>query len=175
MVEVRDATDEDLRATLAIYNQLIAETTVIWSDRAETLEERRAWVAARRERGFPVLVAVDRPTGDVIGIGTYGDFRDSQSKPGYRFTVEHSIHVRQDRTGCGIGALLLDALIRRAAAAGVHVMIAGADAGNEGAIRFHQRHGFVEVARFRQVGRKFGRWLDLVFLQRIIGDLGTDD
>jgi phosphinothricin acetyltransferase len=175
MVEVRDATDEDLPATLAIYNQLVADTTVIWSDRAETLEERRAWVAARRARGFPVLVAVDRRTSDVVGIGTYGDFRDSQSKPGYQFTVEHSIHVRHDRTGRGIGALLLDALTERARAACVHVMIAGADAGNEGAIRFHQRHGFIEIARFREVGRKFGRWLDLVLLQRIIADPGAED
>jgi L-amino acid N-acyltransferase YncA len=161
-------------ATLAIYNQLVADTTLIWSDRPETLEERTAWFSARRARGFPVLVAVDRGTGEVVGIGTYGDFRDSQSKPGYRFTVEHSIHVRRDRTGAGVGALLLDALFERARTAGVHAMIAGADAANAGAIRFHQRHGFVEVARFREVGRKFGRWLDLVFLQRIIGDPGEE-
>jgi phosphinothricin acetyltransferase len=170
-VDVRDATDDDLPATLAIYNQLVADTTVIWTDRPETLEERRAWVSARRARGLPVLVAADRHTGEVVGIATYADFR---ARPGYRFTVEHSIHVRRDRTGDGIGAVLLDALIERARVAGVHVMVGGADGANQGSIRFHQRHGFVETARMAEVGHKFGRWLDLVFFQRVIGGPGDE-
>jgi L-amino acid N-acyltransferase YncA len=172
-VSVRDAADADLPATLAIYNRLVADSTVTWALEPETAEERQAWVAERRARGFPVLVAVDDVADAVVGIGTYGDFRDSVSKPGYRFTVEHSIHVHPGWTGRGVGRLLLDALVGRAAHAGVHVMVAGVDAANEGSIRFHQRHGFVETARMPEVGRKFGRWLDVVFLQRWIDPPGS--
>jgi L-amino acid N-acyltransferase YncA len=172
-MRVRDATDDDLEATLVIYNQLVAETMVTWQDEPETLDERRAWVAARRARGFPVLVAVDEGSGTVAGIGAYGDFRDSISKSGYRFTVEHSIHVREGWRSRGVGPLLLDALVERARAAGVHVMVAGIDGANEGSIRFHERHGFVETARMPEVGYKFGRWLDLVLLQRFIDPPGA--
>ena len=167
-VTVRDATDDDLPATLAIYDQLVDETTVTWAWERETPADRQAVWDERRRRGFPVLVAVDEGTGEVVGYGTYSDFRDSLSKPGYRFTAEHTIHVRQDRTGEGIGPVLLDALIERARAAGIHIMVAGVDGENEGSIRFHERHGFVETARMPEIGFKFGRWLDLVLLQRTI-------
>ena len=132
-------------------------------------------MAARRARGFPVLVAVDdaAPTPKVVGIGTYADFRDSIDKPGYRFTVEHSIHVHRDATGRGIGPRLLDALVAHARRRGAHVMVAGIDGENEGSIRFHERHGFVETARMPQIGHKFGRWLDVVFLQRYLDEPGA--
>ena len=113
-----------------------------------------------------MLVAAD-DTG-VIGFASFGDFR---AWPGYRFTVEHSVHVRADRRSRGVGTALLTPLLARAAALGKHVMIAGIDADNTGSIRLHERLGFVEVAHFRQVGFKFGRWLDLVFLQRYLDGL----
>jgi L-amino acid N-acyltransferase len=170
---VRDASDDDVTATLEIYNRLVAETTVIWQDEPETPAGRQAWARARRARGFPVLVAVGAETGTVVGLGSYADFRDSVSKPGYRFTVEHTIHVREGWRDRGIGPLLLDALIERARAAGIHVMVAGVDGANKGSIRFHERHGFVETARMPEVGWKFGRWLDLVLLQRFIDEPGA--
>jgi L-amino acid N-acyltransferase YncA len=167
-VAVRDAVAGDLPATLAIYNELIDSTTVAWTEQPQSLDERRAWFAEQQRRGFPMLVAVDRE--DVVGMTSYGDFRDSEHWPGYRFTVEHSIHVRGDRRGTGLGRLLLEELMARARRNGTHVMIAGIDAANTGSIRFHQRLGFVEVARMPQVGHKFGRWLDLVLMQRTLGD-----
>jgi phosphinothricin acetyltransferase len=167
-VTIRDATDDDLPATLAIYNQLVADTTVTWALEPETLDERRAWVQARRARGFPALVAEDEASGEIVGMATYADFRDSISKPGYRFSAELSIHVHGDRTGQGIGPLLLDALIDHARRRGIHVMVAGVDGDNHGSIRFFTRHGFTETARMREVGHKFGRWLDVVFLQRVL-------
>ena len=88
--------------------------------------------------------------------------------PGYRHTVEHSIHVRQDCWGRGIGRALVDALVERARAQGKHVMIAGIDAENVGSIRFHERLGFFEVARLPEIGEKFGRRLDLVLMQRML-------
>jgi phosphinothricin acetyltransferase len=109
-----------------------------------------------------VLVAVDGD-GDVIGFGSFGDFR---AWPGYRTTVEHSVHVRADRRGRGTGTALLAALIERAAALGKHAMIAGVDADNAASLRLHERLGFTVVGRLPEVARKFDRWLDLVLLER---------
>src|SRR4029079_15022920 len=99
-----------------------------------------------------------------------GDFRDSVRWPGYAPTVEHSIHVREDCWGRGIGRSLIDALVAHARAEGKHVMVAGIDSENVGSIRFHERCGFVEVARMPGIGFKFGRWLTLVLLQRRLVD-----
>ena len=163
---IRDATPDDLGATLAIYNQLIETTTVAWTEQLQTLEERNLWFVEQQRRGFPVLVAV--VDGEVVGTTSYGDFRDSEHWPGYRTTVEHSIHVRGDRRGDGIGSELLRALIARARANAIHVMVAAIDADNEASIRFHERFGFVEVARMPETGHKFGRWLDLVLMQCVL-------
>jgi L-amino acid N-acyltransferase YncA len=165
-IEVRDATVADLPATLDIYNELIDSTTVAWTERQQTRAEREAWFDDQRRRGFPTLVAVDGD--DVVGVTAFGDFRDSSHWPGYRFTAELSIHVRGDRCGDGIGSRLMDELLVRARALGIHVLVAGIDAENLGSIRFHKRFGFVEVARMPETGFKFGRWLDLVLMQRII-------
>jgi phosphinothricin acetyltransferase len=100
-----------------------------------------------------------------VGFASFGDFRPW---PGYRFTVEHTVHVRADYRGQGVGGSLMHPLIERAIGLGKHVMIAGVDAENAPSLRFHERLGFERVAHFREVGFKFGRWLDLVFLQRLL-------
>ena len=162
-MQIRDAREEDLPALLAIYNEVIASSTAVYSSVPVSLEDRRAWWQARIGLGYPVLVAVD--DSGVLGFSTFGDFR---SWPGYRYTVEHTVHVRVDRRGTGVGGQLVSALFPRAAALGKHVMIAGVDAANAGSIRFHERLGFVVTGHLREVGWKFGRWLDLVFLQRLL-------
>ena len=163
-MDIRDAEVSDLPGLLAIYNDVIATSTAIYSYLPTTLEERTAWWRARIDSGYPVLVAVD-PSG-VLGFSTFGDFR---TWPGYRFTVEHSVHVRADTRGRGVGKELVKALFPRAEALNKHVMIAGVDAANEASIRFHERLGFEKSGHLREVGHKFDRWLDLVFLQRWIG------
>ena len=163
-MEIRDAGEADLPGLLAIYNDVIATSTAIYSYLPTTLEERTTWWRARVGMGYPVLVAVDES--GVLGFSTFGDFR---TWPGYRFTVEHSVHVRGDTRGRGIGKDLVKALFPRAAALNKHVMIAGVDAANEASIRFHEHLGFEKSGHLRQVGHKFDRWLDLVFLQRWIG------
>jgi L-amino acid N-acyltransferase YncA len=165
-VEVRDAVPADLPATLDIYNELIESTTVAWTERPQTHDERRAWFAEQRRRGFPTLVAVDDH--EIVGMTSYGDFRDSIHWPGYRFTAELSIHVRDDRRRRGIGGILMHELISRARRNDIHVLVAGIDSDNTDSIRFHQRLGFVEVARMTETGHKFGRWLDLVLMQRML-------
>jgi phosphinothricin acetyltransferase len=162
-MDVRDASEEDLPAILSIYNEVVATSTAIYRDAPATLDDRAAWFASRRADGHPVLVAVDR--GEIVGLATFGAFR---AWPGYRYTVEHSVYVRADRRGQGIGGVLMRPLIDRAAAAGMHVMIAGIDADNAGSLRFHERLGFEKVAHLREVGVKFGRWLDLVLMQRVL-------
>ena len=163
-MEVRDAKESDLPGLLAIYNEVIATSTAVYSYIPVTLEDRLQWWQARIARRFPVLVAVD--SSGVLGFSTFGDFR---AWPGYRHTVEHSVHVRADTRGRGVGSTLVAELFPRAEELGMHVMIAGVDAANLPSIRFHERLGFVQAGRLREVGWKFDRWLDLVFLQRGIG------
>jgi L-amino acid N-acyltransferase len=162
-VEIRDAIEGDLPGLLAIYNDVIATSTAVYAYVPVTLEDRTQWWRARVAQSYPVLVAVD--DSGVLGFSTFGDFR---TWPGYRFTVEHSVHVRADRRGQGVGKELVQALFPRAEALGKHVMIAGVDAANAASIRFHERLGFERAALLREVGHKFDRWLDLVFLQRWI-------
>jgi len=162
-MQIRDAVESDLPGLLAIYNDVIATSTAVYSYLPVTLEDRRQWWQTRIGQGYPVLVAVNES--GVLGFSTFGDFR---TWPGYRFTVEHSVHVRADFRGRGVGKELVKALFPRATALGKHVMIAGVDGANEASIRFHERLGFEKAALLREVGHKFDRWLDLVFLQRWI-------
>ena len=161
---IRDAGEAELPRILEITNEAIANTTAIWSSAPETLEERGAWFAQRRARNFPVLVAVDA-AGGVLGYGSFGDFR---MRDGYRRTVEHSVYVDVTQRRHGLGRALLEALIERAQGLGLHAMIGGIEAGNEPSLRLHRQLGFVETGRLPQVGYKFGRWLDLVFMQRML-------
>ena len=169
MIDIRAARDNDLARILAIYNDIIATSTSIYALAPTTLEERRAWMKGRTDAGYPVLVATD--ASGVVGFSSFGDWRGSW--PGYRYTVEHSVHVRADRRGSGIGRQLVEALFPLALALDKHVMIGGIDASNEASIRFHERLGFERVAHFREVGHKFGRWLDLVFMQRWLDERGA--
>ena len=161
--QIDDAVEADLPDILTMYNDVIATSTAVYSELPVTLENRQEWFRARVAQGYPVLVARD-DTG-VIGYATFGDFR---SWPGYRFTVEHSVHIRADRRGQGIGTRLMEALLPRATALGKHVMIGGIDADNAASIRMHERLGFERSAHMKEVGRKFDRWLDLVFMQRTL-------
>lgn len=161
---IRDAVDADLPVILDILNDAIRTSTAVWSWTPTTLEARRAWLAERTGRGFPVLVA----TGDddaALGFASFGDFRPWE---GYAHTVEHSIYVASHARGRGLGRALLDALIARARGQGKHAMVAGIEAGNAVSIALHRRVGFTEVGRMPEVGRKFDRWLDLVLMQLML-------
>lgn len=160
-MEIRDARESDLPGLLLIYNEVLAASTAVFSEVPVTLEDRTQWWRARVALGYPVLIASD--SSGVVGFGTFGDFR---SWPGYRFTVEHSVHVRVDQRGRGIGTQIVRELISRAQALGKHVMVAGIDSANSGSIRMHERLGFERTGEMREVGFKFGRWLDLTLLQK---------
>jgi len=164
-MEIRDATLPDITQITDIYNSIVLTSTAIYNDRPATVDERAEWWRRRIQQGFPVIVAVE--DGAVLGFGSFGEFR---SWPGYRFTVEGTVHIREGIRGKGVGTLLLAELKRRARASGKHVMIAGVDSANEASLRFLQRHGFVLVGQLREVGFKFGRYLNLNFLQYHLTD-----
>jgi phosphinothricin acetyltransferase len=169
MVIIRPAGDPDLPGLLAIYNDVIATSTAIYTEAPASLDDRRAWLEGRRAQGFPVLVAAEGD--EILGFSSFGEWRGAW--PGYRHTVEHSVHVRADRRGQGLGRRLVEALFPLAQDLGKHVVIAGVDAANAPSLRFHERLGFEPVAHFREVGHKFGHWLDLVFLQRFLDAPGA--
>jgi L-amino acid N-acyltransferase YncA len=146
-----------------IYNEVIRNSTAVFSDVEVTLENREAWFEAKCTAGFPVLAAAD--ASGVLGFGTFGEFR---SWPGYRYSVEHSVHVRADARGRGVGRALVLALLEEAARMQKHVMIAGIDAQNVTSIALHEKLGFQVTGELKEVAYKFGRWLDLKFMQRLI-------
>ncbi|WP_407167104.1 GNAT family N-acetyltransferase [Bradyrhizobium sp. ORS 111] len=165
---IRPATEHDIPAITAIYNEAVANSNAVWTEQQVSEAERLGWMKARQALGYPVLVAAEGPT--VLGYGTFGDFR---AWPGYRYSVEHSVYIHADHRGRGLGRLIVEELAVAATALGKHVLIAGIDGGNQASLRLHADMGFVEVARMPEIGRKFGRWLDLVFMQRVLDAPGA--
>jgi L-amino acid N-acyltransferase len=163
-VLIRPAATEDVLAITSLLDALIATTTIEWTDTPKTTDSTLEWLNDHET----VLVAEEG--GEVVGVAAFGWFRDVVKRPGYRFTVENTIHVREDRWGSGIGAELMRALIDEARRGSKHSMVAAIDGENEASIRFHERLGFVEVGRMPEIGAKFGRWLDLVLLELRLDD-----
>ncbi len=164
-VRVRLATEADLEAITAIYNNSVLTETASWDDETVTLENRRRWLAEHATEPFVTLVAeLDEI---VVGYAAYGRFRE---KAGWALTVEHSVYLAPNAQGRGIGTLLLTRLLDAAAARGIHVMVGVLSADNEASMRLHLRLGFVETARMPEAGKKFGRWLDAVMVQRTLDE-----
>jgi L-amino acid N-acyltransferase YncA len=157
---IRDATVSDLAAVTDIYNEVLLHSTAIYREEPTTTEERIAWWRAQLEKGYPLLVAEDE--GSIIGFASFGDFRPW---PGYRFTVEGTIHLRREARHRGIGTMLFQKLLSRARDAGKHMMIAGVDSENIASLRFMEKLGAERRAHLKEVGFKFGRFLDLVYFQ----------
>lgn len=159
---IRPATAADLQAITDIYNEAGVGTTASYDIEPVTLPDRMEWFAHKQRKGYPTLVGVE--DGAVVGFAGYGQFRD---KAGYDHTVEHSVYVVESHRAAGIGRMLMNALIDYARGHGVHVMVGALDGENEASLAFHRSLGFEEVGRLPQVGRKFHRWLDVVFVQQI--------
>ena len=161
---IRDALETDLPALRDIFNDAVLNTTAIWMDNVVDLANRQAWFAARAQQGYPILVA-ENADGEVVGYASFGDWRPFD---GFCHTVEHSVYIRVDQRGKGLGPQLLTALIERAKACDKHVIVAAIESGNAASIGLHQRLGFAITGQMPQVGCKFGRWLDLTFMQLIL-------
>ncbi len=160
---IRPATTEDLGVILEIFNHAIQYTTAVYSYDPYTPKMMLDWYNEKVKFNFPVFVSTDN--GLVTGFVTYGTFR---TRPAYKYTVEHSIYVHPDHRERGIAKALILFIIDVAKKADVHALIGGIDAENEISIGFHEKFGFKKVGHLSEVGYKFGKWLDLVFMQLVL-------
>jgi len=160
---IRDARAGDVPDILAIWNPLIRDTAVTFTSEEKTSEGLGALIAGRQAAGQGVLVA--EAEGAVAGFASYGTFR---SGPGYAHTVEHTVILAPSARHRGIGRELMLALETHARDAGHHAMIGGVSGENAAAIAFHRALGYRIVGTLPEVGRKFGRWLDLVLMQKLL-------
>ncbi|MFF3515159.1 GNAT family N-acetyltransferase [Streptomyces sp. NPDC002573] len=156
---VRRAQLGDAEAVRAIRNDAIEQSTALRMQTPRSPAAGVAWLTAHLERESAFVAEAE---GEVAGFAVYGPWRELDE---YRHTVEDSVYVREGRHGLGVGSALLDALIASAREAGHHVMIADIEAENAASIRLHQRFGFHHVGTVREVGTKFGRWLDLTIMR----------
>ena len=157
---IRYACKEDCAAIAEIYNHAVLNTAAIWNDQTVDTDNRIAWFEARQFAGYPVLVSEEN--GVVTGYASFGDWR---AFDGFRHTVEHSVYVHPQHQGKGLGRSLLTRLIEEARSIGKHVMVAGIESQNGASLNLHASLGFLTTAQMPQVGTKFGRWLDLTFMQ----------
>lgn len=160
---IRRASHADLEEITAIYNEVITNSDAIYRETAVPVSERINWFEAKVNDGFPVLVAIH--SDEIVGYGVFGNFRFGE---GYNDTVEHSVHVRSDKRGQGVGKAILTELISIATAENRHVMVAAIDSKNLGSISLHSHFGFVESARMPEVAKKNGSALTLVLMQKIL-------
>lgn len=162
--DIRLATDSDVQSINEIYNWYVPRSTCTYQEELEPIESRRAWfVAHQREPRQPVTVTTIN--GEVIGWGSLSGYR---ARSAYRFTCENSVYVRHDLHGRGVGSTILRDLIERAKRLDYHTIIAGIDGEQTASVALHASHGFGECGRQKQVGFKFGRWLDVVFMQLML-------
>lgn len=165
---MRRAGRADCPAILAIYNDAVLTTTASYDYEPRTLEHRQEWFDAHQRDDYAIFVAEESSSagpGRIIGWSALNKFHD---RMGYRFTAENSVYVAADQRGRGLGSRLLEPLIPAAKDRGVRAVIAAIDAANGASIRLHARFGFEKVGLFRQVGYKFDRWLDVVYMERLI-------
>lgn len=164
---IRPAELADAPAILDIYNHEVQTSVVTFDLVPRTLAEQEAWISDR-SGAHAVVVAVDEDTSDAGVIAGFGALSPYRDRPGYSTTVEDSVYVHPDHQGEGVGRLLLAALVETARAHGFHAMMAKVVGGHEASITLHAAAGFEIVGHEREVGRKFGRWLDVILMERLL-------
>lgn len=162
-IDIRAARTADLDFIRKVLNHEILHATSVYDETPRTASQMAQWWRQKQQRREPILLAWRQ--NQPLAYATYGAFRPWE---GFRYTVEHSIYTTSEARGTGVGHALLEALITAARQQQIHCMMAGIDGENKGSYAFHARHGFKEVGRLPQVGRKFGRWLDLIFMQKML-------
>ncbi|MBW3610061.1 MAG: GNAT family N-acetyltransferase [Actinobacteria bacterium] len=162
-MEVRPARTDDAEPIRAIYNLEVTTSTATFDLVPRSRREQQEWLAHRS--GAHAVVVATAEDGQVVGFGALSPYRD---RPAYRTTVEDSVYVHRGHQGTGVGSLVLAELVTVASAHGFHAMMARIVGGHQASMALHRRHGFAVVGTERQVGRKFGRWLDIVVMQRLL-------
>lgn len=163
-IHVRRAMVGDVSGILEIYNDAVLNTTASYDYEPRTLEQRMAWFDDHERNHYPIFVA-SNPAGRIVGWSALNRFHD---RMGYRFTAENSIYIAADMRGQGIGKQLMPPLIEGARKKSLHAILAVIDASNEASIRLHARFGFQNVGHFKEVGFKFGRWLDVIYMELLV-------
>ena len=164
-LKLRAADLRDARAVAEIYNYEVENTTATFDLVPRSIESQEEWLAAR-SGAFTTLVAEDS-SGEIVGFAALSTYRD---RAGYRTTVEDSVYVHRNHQRKGIGKALLNSLLEVARDSGFHTVIARIDSQSTGSIALHRSLGFHEVGVEREIGRKFGRWLDSVIMQKMLHD-----
>jgi L-amino acid N-acyltransferase YncA len=162
-VLIRPAEPDDAAALMAIYNPVVETSTATFDLVPRTLEQQRAWMSDRS--GARIVLVAEADDGEVAGYAAISPYRD---RPAYATTVEDSVYVHPDHQGAGVGRQLLEALVDTARSHGFHAMMARIVADHEASIALHAACGFSVVGREREVGRKFGRWLDVTVMERLL-------
>ncbi|GEL77836.1 GNAT family N-acetyltransferase [Tenuibacillus multivorans] len=157
---IRTAKEEDIRAILEIYNDAIVNTTAVYDYEPYSYENRKQWFEQKKKAGQPLIVYEDQ--GKIIGFATYGPFRE---RPAYKYTVEHSVYVKDHSSRKGVGSTLLKEIIKIARENKYKMMIGMIDAANTGSIKLHEKLGFEHAGTIKNSGYKFNQWLDLAFYQ----------
>lgn len=161
-MELRLATLDDAAAIREIYNLEVTTSTATFDLVPRSLEEQRAWLASRSGVHAALVAELD---GTVAGFGSLSPWRD---RPAYATTVEDSVYVHRDHHGRGVGRALLTELVAVATAHGFHACMARIVGGHQASIGLHHACGFEVVGTEREVGRKFGKWLDVVLMERLL-------
>lgn len=162
MISIRPAVEADLPAINDLYNHYVLNCTCTWQTVPETMESRRQWFAHHGPQQ-PVIVAEDQ--GAVIGWASLSNFHPREA---WGQTVEDSIYVHHQRQGQGLGRMLLQRLIELAGELGRHTIVAVISADQAGSIALHRKFGFADCGIIRQAGFKFDRWLDVIYMQRMV-------
>lgn len=160
-MEIIKCTPEYASQILDIFNDAILNSTALYDYKPWTMDTMKVWFETKAQHNFPVIGIVD-DEGVLMGFGSYGQFR---MRPAYKYTIENSLYVHRDHRGKGLGKILLNEIISHATSQNFHSIIAVIDASNEISLDLHRKAGFTQVGVFREVGYKFGRWLDAAFLQ----------
>ncbi len=161
-MKIRLATLDDAEAIRAIYNPEVLESTVTFDLVPRSLEDQQAWIDAHSGT-YPAIVAVEDD--DVAGFGSLTAYKE---RPAYRTSVEDSVYVNRAFQGRGVGHLILNSLVGLAADHGFHAMFARIVGGHEASISLHRKNGFEIIGIEKEVGRKFGQWLDVAVMQRLV-------
>lgn len=165
-MNIRDASEKDLSHILEIYNDAVKNTYAIWNEKTVDLDNRRKWLQVHQESNLPVIIAED-DDGDILGYASLSEWRPFE---GYRYTVENSVYVNSKKRGHGTGKALMIELIKRAEELGMHAIVAGIEAENTASVKLHEKLGFKNAGRLDEVGIKFGKWLDLIFMVLLLKD-----
>jgi L-amino acid N-acyltransferase len=156
--------DRHASQILDVFNEAILTSTALFDYKPRAPESMASWFKAKEAGRFPVI-GVEDANGHLLGFVSYGTFR---AWPAYKYSVEHSVYVHKDHRGKGLGRILMNEVVAAAQAQNYHVLVGGIEAGNLGSIALHESLGFTHAGTMRQVGFKFGRWLDLSFYQLIL-------